>query len=171
MDVTGQFLSSTDNGPVIDAAKMMIYTCLRPSDCLKLRRDDFKQDRDIFYVEKINQKTQKVTSAPIPEAAWHELKDCRWIGLSLRAFRYNLPSILEPYDREATTYEQRGNKIVKIKTTLVEATTPKTLRKVGINRLAEKGVDESVIRDFYSGHSSSRVFNRYYRNQELKKVL
>ena len=171
VSVTERFLASKDRGPVIDAAKIMIYTCLRPSDCLKLRPEDFKQDRDIFYVEKINSKTQKVTSAPIPEAAWNELKECRWVGLSLRAFRYNLPNILKPFDQEAVTYEQRGNKIAKVETTLVEATTPKTLRKVGINRLAELGVDESVIRDFYSGHSSSKVFNRYYRNQELKKIM
>lgn len=171
VSVTEGFLSSEQRGPVMDACKIMIYTCMRPGDALKLRKEHFKQEGEVFYVEKINRKTQKITESPIPEEAWHELKECRWIGLSLRAFRYNLSKVLEPFDRPATIYEQKGNKIVKIETTLVEATSPKTFRKIGVNRLADKGVDETVIRDFYTGHATAGVFRRFYRNQELKKVL
>lgn len=173
VSVTEKFLSINMDSPMMDAAKLMIYTCLRPGDALKIRKDNFRKDGDVHYVEKLNSKNQVVTKAPIPESAWHELKDCTWTGISLRAFRHNLSSLLVEcgIDRPEYIYEQRGNKVVRVESSLVQATTPKTLRKCGINRYAEKGMDADLIREFYSGHRSVKVFNTHYRKTELKKVL
>jgi integrase len=181
VDFTQEFIEKKSRNPAEVIMKLQILTCARPGDLLSIKREDFKREGSMFVVEGVSEKTNSLVRPIIPEWLWRAAKElCNPYvvpGYDKQAkydrYRKMIDEVLAEYsDIEIDVYKQEGNKVVRYKSNLQQATTPHVLRKSGINYY-RRYLDDETIKARFSGHTNDSAYRKHYVSfdeNQLKKL-